>query len=425
MRNASVTAAVGASAMNDDLKRRQLRQMKAIALGFLVVAAIVFVIARLLEDDHHWLGYVRATAEAAMVGALADWFAVTALFRHPLRVPIPHTAIIPKRKNEIGESLGSFVQENFLSAAVIGEKLREARVAERAADWLVQPAHAERVAGQVAAVLGGAVDVLRDDEITGLIEDAVVGRLRSVDVAPTAGRVLDLMTESGRHREVFDAALNGVGRMLDERRLTLREAFAKESPWWVPAPIDDRVFDRIFAGVQNTIRDVLADPNHALRSHVDERVTALVAELKTSPEMAARGAALRDEVLDHPAVRTWTLSIWADLKESLVRQAADPDSGLRRRLADGIVSIASTVREDPTLQTKINRWIEEAVDYLATQYRGEVAHLISSTVAKWDPDETSERIELQIGRDLQFIRMNGTIVGGLVGLAIYSVGQLL
>jgi uncharacterized membrane-anchored protein YjiN (DUF445 family) len=411
--------------MNEETKRRQLRRMKAIALAMLVAAAVVFVVAKSFEDRASWIGYVRATAEAAMVGALADWFAVTALFRRPLGLPIPHTAIIPERKNEIGESLGEFVQENFLSTEVIGEKLREAHATERAARWLAKPENADRVGAQASTAVSGLVDVLRDDDVSSLIDQMVSARLATIDVAPIAGRALDVMTESGRHHELFDAGLAGLGRALNERREVLRTKFASESPWWVPEPIDSRVFDKIFNGVQSLIGDVLRDPNHELRAEVDLRLRRLVEELRTSPEMAVKGAELRDELLQHPAVRSWSASLWADLKGSLVRQSADPDSTLRRRMSSSLVSLAETIGADPELQTKVDRWLESAVGYVAEQYRGEVAKLISSTVEKWDPADTSERIELQIGKDLQFIRMNGTVVGGLVGLLLHVAGALL
>ena len=234
----------------DLVRQRALSTMKRRATSLLVAAAVVFVAARVLEGDHAWVGYIRATAEAAMVGGLADWFAVTALFRHPLGLRIPHTAIVPTRKDQIGESLGEFVQENFLSREVITDKLRQGHVARRLADWLADPAHAAQVADQAATAAGGLLEVLRDDDVSPVIEHAVLSRLRSVDVAPMAGRVLDLMTANGRHQELLDAAVLGIVNLLDARREELRGRFAKQSPWWVPEPIDDRLFDKSFNGLK-------------------------------------------------------------------------------------------------------------------------------------------------------------------------------
>jgi len=399
--------------------------MKGRATGLLVVVTIVFVVARALEHRHGALGYVRATAEAAMVGALADWFAVTALFKHPLGLPIPHTAIIPTRKDQIGESLGEFVQENFLSTEVVAEKLRSTSIAHRIARWLGEDDHAQDLSANLAAAVVGVADVLRDEEVQGALEHAVVSRVRATPIAPLAGRVLDVMTANDRHQELFDAAIRNVTQLLEERRETFRSTFARESPWWVPEPIDERIFDKIFNGVRGLLGDMLNDPRHEVRMHFDQRVRQLVVDLKSSPELEAKGEELKEELLAHPAVRAWTASLWSDLKASLARQSVDPDSELRRRIERAVVQLAHTLRDDPSLASKVDRWIEQVVLYVVGQYRGEIAELISGTVRKWDADETSERIELQIGKDLQFIRINGTVVGGLVGLVIYAVGQLL
>jgi uncharacterized membrane-anchored protein YjiN (DUF445 family) len=409
----------------DQERRANLRQMKLLALALLGAAGVVFVVARLLEGQHHWLGYVRATAEAAMVGAFADWFAVTALFRHPLGLPIPHTAIIPTRKDQIGESLGAFIQENFLSDQAVADKLRDAHIAERGSAWLVLPDHARRVTQQVAKAVGGLADVLNDADVEELLDQAVVNRIRSIPMAPLAGRALDVMTESGRHHELFESALRGVANLLTDQRETFRQRLATESPWWVPESIDDRIFDKIFVGVQAFLHDVLADSNHELRRYVDQRLHALVDDLKTSPEMAVRAEELKEEFLNHPAVRTWTGSLWSDLKASLIDQSNDPGSMMHDRIERTLQRTAASVQADPVLRAKVDEWIGGAVTYLVQQYRHEVANLISSTVRTWDPQDTSERIELQIGRDLQFIRINGTLVGGLVGLVIYTIGQWL
>ena len=410
---------------NDGARRQQLRAMKRRASALLIAAAVVYVVARVIEKHHPAIGYLRATAEAAMVGGVADWFAVTALFRHPLGLPIPHTAIVPNRKDQIGESLGEFVQENFLSREVVIEKLRGAGVARRAAGWLCEPAHAAQVGDQFATALAGVAEVLRDEDVAPAIEHAVISRLRSVDMAPLAGRALDLMTANGRHQELLDTSLNGVLRLLDDKRESFRSRFANESPWWVPDPIDQRIFDKIFNGLKGFLGEVSADPKHELRQHLDERMTALVEELRHSPAMTAKAAELRDELLDHAAVRQWASSLWADLKGGLLRQSADPDSELRRRAEGLVVRLAESVREDAALAAKVDRWIESVVGYVVEEYRHEVADLISSTVRRWDAQDTSQRIELQIGRDLQFIRINGTVVGGLAGLVIYSFGRLL
>jgi uncharacterized membrane-anchored protein YjiN (DUF445 family) len=413
------------TAERDRERGRQLRRMKWRATSLLIIAAVVFVVTRRFEADHDWLGYVRATAEAAMVGGLADWFAVTALFRHPLRLPIPHTAVIKTRKAQLGRSLGDFVQENFLAREVVAEKLRHARIGERLGTWLRTPANAHDVGRHTSAALAGALDVLDDDAVQGALEHGVSARLRQIEASPTLGRILAIATADGRHRELIDAAAKGALRFLEENRGELRHRFARESPWWVPEPIDDRIFDKIFRGLATFLQDVIDDPTHELRQHLDRRLDDLVVRLGSDPALIARGEKFKEEILDHPAVRTWMGSLWADLKRTLVEQSNDPDSELRRRIEQTATVFGDALSNDPSLRAKVDRWIESAAGYIIDAYRHEVADLIETTVAKWDADEAARRIELQVGRDLQFIRINGTIVGGIAGLAIYSIGKLL
>jgi uncharacterized membrane-anchored protein YjiN (DUF445 family) len=409
----------------DEARRRNLRSMKGRATGLLVLAAAVFVVSRLLEGDHGWAGYVRATAEAAMVGGLADWFAVTALFRHPLRLPIPHTAIIPRRKDQLGESLGRFVEDNFLSDEIIAEKLQGRSIARRAAEWAIVPPNRVAVSRHAGAGLHGALDVLRDDDVQDAVEAAVLSRVRSIELAPMAGRALEVLTAGDRHQEVLDAALGGLVRFLEEHRDELRARFGRESPWWLPESVDDRIFDKVYAGLRSVLDDVTASPRHELREYLDRRLAELAVELQHSPELRARGEELKEELLAHPAVRRLTVSLWGDLKRSLQDQSSDPESELRRRAEAAIGSIAEAVLDDPALADKIDQWVQGAVRYIVGAYRHEVAEIIAATVAKWDPHEAARRIELQVGRDLQFIRINGTVVGGLAGLAIHTFGQLI
>ena len=412
-------------AERDRERGRQLRRMKWRASGLLIAAAVVFVVTRRFESDHDWLGYIRATAEAAMVGGLADWFAVTALFRHPLRLPIPHTAVIKTRKEQLGRSLGEFVQENFLARDVVADKLQHARVGERLGWWLRDREHARTLSQHTSAALAGALDVLHDDDVQGALEHAVSARLRQIEASPTAARILAIATADGRHRELVDAAAKGVLRFLDENRGELRHRFSRESPWWVPEPIDDRIFDKIFRGLATFLQDVIDDPAHELRHHLDRRLADLVTRLESDPAMIARGEKFKEEILAHPAVRNWMGSLWSDLKQALLDQSNDPDSELRRRIEQTAAAFGDALSNDPSLRSKVDRWIVSAVGYLVDAYRHEVADLIETTVAKWDADEAADRIELQVGRDLQFIRINGTLVGGLAGLAIYSIGQLI
>jgi uncharacterized membrane-anchored protein YjiN (DUF445 family) len=407
----------------DGERSRDLRRMKVVATGLLLVVAIVFVVARRGDGDG-WAGYVEAFAEAAMVGALADWFAVTALFRHPLGLPIPHTAIIPRRKDQIGASLGEFVQENFLTKELLDERLQRARVGARFGEWLSHPANAVRASGAVGDVLRGALDVIDDDAVSGAIESMVERQIRATPAAPLVGRAIELAIDNGHHQRLLDTTITALGSFLDEHRATFRERLQHESPWWIPESIDDRIFDKLFNGVHRFLADIGADPQHEVRASIDRRVADFAQRLRTDPEMIRKGEVLKDELLEHPDVRAWIGSLWCEVKEAVERASVDPDSELRRRLSFSLGQAGARLRDDPELQQKVDGWVVSAGGYVVENYRGEVSRMIESTVARWDAESTSRRMELQVGRDLQFIRINGTVVGGLAGLLIHLLTEL-
>jgi uncharacterized membrane-anchored protein YjiN (DUF445 family) len=405
-------------------KQRALELMQRRATGMLGVAAVLFIATRAFESRLPWLGYVRAMAEAALVGGVADWFAVTALFRHPLGLKIPHTAIVPHRKDRIGRSLGNFVQKNFLSREVVAVKLAGMQVGARIAGWLADPEHARRVARQVAASLSGAAAVLRDDDVQEFVERSLVSRARKVQVAPLLGRVLGLLTADNRHQELLDEVLRLAARFVSQNEEMIRDRIAAEAPWWIPGAVEDKIHEKVVGGVDRTLTEVSADPNHPLRARFDDAVKRFAERLRTSPETIARAEAIKEELLSHPAVRDYAGSLWGDVKERLARYAtAGEGTTAPAAVERGLVSLGNAVLADEALLAKVDAWITDAVLFAVEQYRSEVAHLIEQTVAGWDPDATSRRIEIQIGRDLQFIRINGTVVGGLVGLLLYTIGK--
>ncbi|GAB3357858.1 DUF445 domain-containing protein [Modestobacter lapidis] len=415
-----------AASLDDPVRARDLARMKRLATSLFLIAAAVFLACVLLGDDAGaWVGYVRATAEASMVGALADWFAVTALFRHPLGLPIPHTAIIPRKKDQIGTSLGTFVQDNFLTPAVVDERLAAVDVPGKLGDFLAAPGRAERLAGDAGAALGALTDLLKDDDLQPAVAALVDRKLRETPAAPAVARTLELVVDGDRHQEVLSAALQGLAQFLEDNRLVFRAQLGDASPPWVPDWVDDRVFDRVFSGLQGFLTEVGADPRHELRRSYDRRLRAYVSALRTDPATAARVEHLKDELLDHPAVRAWSGSLWTTVKNSVVTAAADPDSELRARVATLIRQAARLLQEDPTVRELVQRQSRRAAGYVVERFSGDVADLVGTTVARWDTEETSRRIELQVGRDLQWIRVNGTVVGGLAGLVIYTVAQLL
>jgi len=412
--------------MPADLERRTaLRKMKFFATGLLVLATVAFLAFRSLEDTHGWAGYVRAFAEAAMVGALADWFAVTALFRHPLGLPIPHTAIIPNRKDQIGRSLGEFVQTNFLTREVLNERLSGAHVGKRLGDWLADKENSVKAGEAASDALRGSLEILDDRDVSSALETLVERRVRATPIAPLMGKAIDLAVEGGHHQRLLDAVLTGLRSFLDDNRATFRARLDQESPWWIPDAIDDRLFTKIYNAVHSFLADVGSDPDHEVRKSIEVRVVAFAQRLRDDPQLLAKGEELKTELLAHPDVRAWLGSLWAEMKRNTISALDDPASELRQRIDRSVANLGRRLANDDQLQAKVDDWVARAAGHIVDHYRGEVAELISGTVAKWDAKATSERIELQVGRDLQFIRINGTIVGGLAGLVIYSVSQLL
>jgi uncharacterized membrane-anchored protein YjiN (DUF445 family) len=417
-------ADLAADSAADVERGRDLRRMKVVALLLLLAAAVVFVITTVHGGDG-WVGYVRAFSEAAMVGALADWFAVTALFRHPLRIPIPHTAIIPRRKDQIGRSLGEFVETHFLTQEVLGERLAHAEIGRRLGDWLVQPANAARASEALGDALKGTLEVLDDREVQHGMEGVVRRRIAQTPVAPVVGKAIDLTIEGGHHQRLLDAVLVGLEGFLDDNRSTFRRRLDQESPWWVPEPIDDRIFDKIYTAVGSFLSDVGSDPDHEVRQSIEARVVRFSERLKHDPELLAKGEDLKAELLDHPEFRAWIESLWLGTKRGLIEAANDPTSELRTRAALSLQQLGRRLAEEPALQRKVDDWVQRAVGYLVDRYRSEVSDLIASTVERWDGESTARRMELQVGRDLQFIRINGTLVGGLAGVAIHAIAELL
>ena len=409
-----------------DLERRAaLRKMKVVATALFGVVTVVFFVARWQEEQHNWVGYIRAFAEAAMVGALADWFAVSALFRHPLGIPIPHTAIVPHRKDQIGRSLGEFVQTNFLTREVLHERLAGANVGKRLGDWLADERNATKAGEGVGDLLRGALEVLDDRDVSMAMETLIERRVRATPVAPLVGKAIDLAVEGGHHQRLLDAVLTGLGGFLEDNRATFRERLEHESPWWIPESIDERLFAKIYGAVHSFLADVGTDSHHEVRVSIDARVVAFADRLRSDPELLAKGEELKTELLAHPDVRAWLGSLWGELKRNTVEALDNPRSELRRRLDQSLARLGQRLASEEALQAKVDDWVMRAAGHVVDHYRGEVADLIAGTVAKWDGKATGERMELQVGRDLQFIRINGTIVGGLAGLVIYTVSQLL
>jgi len=396
--------------------------MKFFATSLLVLAAIIFIFARWFEDDYRWLEFVRATAEAAMVGALADWFAVTALFKHPMGIPIPHTAIIRERKDQIGGELGRFVQSNFLSASVVSEKLERVDAAQRIGLWLKEPHNARTVVNE-AAVVAATVSEAVSDDARKMTQTLVHDRLGRLPVAPVIGRVIDAGMDGDHHHEVYNAVLKGAANFLEDNRATFRRRLINESPWWVPEGVDDKVFEKIYGAVMTFLREVDGDPDHHVRGDIDSRSREFADRLRSDDRLIDRGEQLKHELPDHPEFESWSKDLWSSLQAGFGAAAGNSDSAIHRRLEEAVVALGQRLVADEELQRKLNEWIESTVVALADAGGPQIGALIADTVRGWDADELIERIEPPIGSDLQFIRINGTLVGGLAGFIIFAVSE--
>ncbi len=399
--------------------------MKRRAAYMLAIAAVVFVVARLLEIKlGFWMGALRATAEASLVGGLADWFAVTALFRHPLGIPIPHTAIVAKRKDRVGRALGMFVQRNFLSRPVIEARLRALKVAERLAAWLSEPEHARTIARQTVRAVSSGVQALRDADVEPLVERSVASRVRAFRVAPVVARLMEVLTEDDRHQELLDDFIRAAARTVDENREMIRDRIEKESPWWVPGAVDEKIYKKVLGSIERTLADIERDPAHPIRARFDKSVRDFMDRLDNSPEMAAKIEHWKEELLATETVRRFSSSLWTDSKAAIVRYSENPNAIHEGSAAErAITTFAQHVSDDPELLDRLNEAIVDVAVFVVERYQDEVGDFIATTVAGWDPDVTARRVELSIGRDLQFIRINGTLVGGLAGLVLYLISS--
>jgi uncharacterized membrane-anchored protein YjiN (DUF445 family) len=409
---------------SDPDRARLLVVTKRRATGLLGVMAAVFLAAVLLGEDEGLLGFVRAGAEASLVGGLADWFAVTALFRHPLGLPIPHTAVIPERKDQFGRTLGSFVQENLLTPTLITDRIRHARLAPRAAEWLADEEHAALLAGYIGDAAHSLAEVVEEDDVERLIEEGLRRAVDRVEPAALAAKALTSVIAAGYHQEAFSALLRGTGRFLDEHRGDFQARFLAESPWWRPGAIDRRIFTSLVDGTLHLFEEIAADPGHPLRDEVDRKLETLIEKLETSPAMQARIARAKDELLGRHLPQL-AASLWSDARAMLAAQAADPDSELRTRLARAIAAGGRRLGDDPVLLARGEQLVETIATYVADNFHGEIGALVDTAISRWDGEETARRLELLLGPDLQFIRMNGTVIGGLAGVGIHAIGVLL
>ncbi|MFI6016111.1 MULTISPECIES: DUF445 domain-containing protein [unclassified Streptomyces] len=411
----------------DEERRRGVRRMKATATGLLLFVAVVYVLAKWASGAGagSWADYVAAAAEAGMVGALADWFAVTALFRHPLGLPIPHTAIIPTKKDQLGVSLGEFVGENFLSRDVVRQRLRAVGIASRLGAWLAEPKNADRVTAELATALRGALTVLRDSDVQAVVGEAITRRADAQEIAPGIGKMLDRVVADGGHRRVVDLVVGRAHDWLELHADSVMDAVQGGAPGWTPRFVDRKVGERVYKELLRFCTEMRDMPSHPARGALDRFLADFANDLQSDTETRARVERLKGEVLGRGEVQDLIASAWTAVRSMIVSAAEDERSELRLRVRASLISLGARMAGEAKVQDKVDSWVEGAAVHVVSTYRKEITSLITDTVAGWDAEHTTRKIEAHIGRDLQFIRINGTVVGSLAGVLIFTVSRAL
>jgi uncharacterized membrane-anchored protein YjiN (DUF445 family) len=399
--------------------------MRTIATGMLVAMALLFLLANAWDETYPWLGFVKAFAEAAMVGGLADWFAVTALFRRPLGLPIPHTAIIPRNKDRIGETLASFLRENFLIPAVIARRMRQVDVAGAIGRFLANPAPEGRMREGASRLLADLLESLDQERLGGMVKSAVAARMKSLEIAPLLGKTLEAAMTEERHVPLLDAIVTWAGRTLDANEDIIR-AMVHERAGWIMrlAGLDEKLAEAIIDGLRRLSIDMAVDPDHPLRSKAEEGMERLAWGMQNDPELRDKVEAWKNEIIANPAVTDWVGGLWENSRAGLLRAARDPKAAMAGRFGEALRQMGETLQQDERLKRALNQFARRAVVGGVATYGSSIVKLVSETVRGWDARTITGRLENAVGRDLQYIRVNGTLVGGLVGLAIHAVEVL-
>jgi len=400
--------------------------MKVVATGLLVVMAAVFAAARAFQPHYPWLGFVKAFAEAAMVGGLADWFAVTALFRHPLGLPIPHTAIIPRNKDRIGEALARFIQENFLIPGVVARRMQKLDVAGAAGRFLQTPeGQGTRIRAGASRLLADIFESLDDERLGGIVKSAISTRLRKSEISPLLGHALASAINEDRHVPMLEATIRWTARALEANEPLIRDLVHKKANWALKlAGLDAKLADAIIKGLRKLTVEMSTDPAHPVRIKAEEALAQLANDLQTRPETRERVEAIKAQLLDNQSVSLWLDTLWQKGREAIVKAARNPDAVLAGKLGEVLQSMGATLEKDARIRGAINQFARRAVVGMAASYGSSIVTLVSETIRGWDAQTVTNRLESAVGRDLQYIRINGTLVGGLVGVALYALDRL-
>ncbi|SHG75195.1 Uncharacterized membrane-anchored protein YjiN, DUF445 family [Massilia sp. CF038] len=400
-----------------------LARMRRLATGLLLLMAALFVVAKLLEPGRPALGFVAAFAEAAMVGAIADWFAVTALFRHPLGLPIPHTAIIPANKERIGNNLASFLEQNFMSYDVVHGELSRIDFTGAAAQWLAHPGNARAVAQEVSSAVPVLLRMANDKDAADVLGQALEGAMRNVKLAPLLSRLLSVLAAGRQHHVLLENLLRLVADALERHRPYIRQKVHDHSPRWLPKAIDEKFYERLMAGVQSTLDDMQGEDSE-WRARFQSATEELIANLATSDEYEQKLRGLLDSTLGHPMFRSYMGQVWDDIRQRLLADTSKPDSRIAAHLEQALLALGSALARNPAVQHKLNAWIRTFAADTIVAKRVLIVDLVRRVIHSWDTDTLTRKLELHVGRDLQYIRINGTLVGGMVGLLLHAVGLL-
>ncbi|HWT11707.1 MAG TPA: DUF445 domain-containing protein [Allosphingosinicella sp.] len=405
--------------------QRGARGMRVLATAMLAGMAALFVAATGLVETHPAWGFVRAFAEAAMVGGIADWFAVTALFRHPLGLPIPHTAIIPRNKDRIGDTLAAFLRDNFLTPRVVARRMRQVDVAGAVGRFLAQPPGEGRLREGASRLLADILEALDEEQLGGMMKSAVAARMRAIDIAPLLGQTLEAAMTEDRHVPMVDGIVTWAGRTLDANEDLIRQMVHQRANWVLRlAGLDERLADGIVDGLRRLTMDMALDPEHPLRTKAEEGLSRLAWNLQNDAETRAKVEDWKSEMIENEAVSRWLGGVWENSRAGLLKGARDPDAALAGKFGEAMRQLGQTLQSEPRLARAINQFARRAAAGITATYGGGIVKLVSETVRAWDARTVTDRLEAAVGRDLQYIRINGTLVGGLVGLAIHGIEVL-
>ena len=411
--------------MNDELKRKQLRKYKAFATGLFVLMTVIFIITTILQknDDSHWIGYIRAFSEAAMVGALADWFAVTALFNYPLGLKIPHTNLIENSKERIGDNLGNFVVSNFLSPENIRPYIQKLKVSHFVGDWLSKERNQDKLVNEVSNIVLDILNKLDDSAVVNFIGKKAKEMSDDLKINQIVGNGIEYVLNKNDHQRLITNLSKQIKDYVLNNQEMVKERVKKESYFLVPKFVDDAIAEKITSGLSKYFDEVENDENHSLRNEITKKLYSFSQEVQTEQKWEDEFRGIKNDFLKEEKLHQYSKDIWNSIKKSLSKELEEEQSALKTYLKKNLSELSQNLQTDEKFQHKIDHWVRVTAYKYILKNTHQFGDLISSTVGNWQGKELSEKLELEVGKDLQFIRVNGTLVGGLVGLIIYTVAE--